>query len=50
MPAVAAPEKTQLYRAKGGTPNDFAESRHGDRINLWRYGLKEKPDARAAGK
>ena len=40
---VVAPEKTLLYQAKGGMPNACAESCHGNKINLWRYGLKEKP-------
>ena len=41
--SVVPPEKTLQYQAKGGMPNACAESCHGDKINLWGYGMKEKP-------
>jgi hypothetical protein len=40
---VVPPEKTLQYQAKGGMPNACAESCHGDKIDLWGYGMKKKP-------
>jgi hypothetical protein len=40
---VVPPEKTLQYQAKGGMPNACAASCHGDKVNLWGYGMKEKP-------
>ena len=40
---VVPPEKTLQYQAKGGMPNACAASCHGDKIDLWGYGMKANP-------
>jgi len=40
---VVPPEKTMRYQDKGGMPNACAASCHGDKVNLWGYGLKANP-------
>jgi len=40
---VVPPEKTLQYQTKGGMPNACAASCHGDKVNLWGYGVKPNP-------
>ena len=40
---VVPPEKTLHYQDKGGMPNACAASCHGDKVNLWGYGMDAKP-------
>jgi hypothetical protein len=40
---VVPPEKTLHYQDKGGMPNACAASCHGDKVNLWGYGMKANP-------
>ena len=40
---VVPPEKTLRYQSRGGMPNACAASCHGDKVNLWGYGLKASP-------
>lgn len=40
---VAPLEKTLQSPDKGGMPNACAASCHGDKVNLWDYGMKANP-------
>jgi len=40
---VVPPEKTLHYQDKAGMPNACAASCHGDKVNLWGYGMKANP-------
>lgn len=40
---VVSPEKTLHYQDKGGMPNSCAALCHGEKLNLWGFGMKTKP-------